>query len=187
MRSDEFEILVERIKGGSNDALSDLIEQYGESLSLVIRRRLHRLMRSQFDTDDFAQIVWASFFAGLERLSTFASAEAFERYLMQIAEHKVVDACRRRMILQKNNVNRECRLDASTRKMEIASGDPTASHVLSVREQWEQLLERLPEHYRQMISLRAAGDTCQEIADKLGVHERTVRRVLKGLAKEATQ
>ena len=187
MSTNDFQSLVNQIKGGSTEAVSLLVEEYGDAVCMVIRRRLHRLMRSQYDTADFAQIVWASFFSGLDKLSTFQTARDFERYLVRIAENKVTDACRKRMILQKNNVNRERSLDRESTRVDIPSDDPSASHVVDVREQWQRLMQSLPPRYRQIISLRAGGATIQEIADTVNIHERTVRRILKELARVETE
>lgn len=179
----DFRSLVEQVQNGSAEAMAELVEGNADAIHRIVRRRLHQQMRSQFDTADFAQIVWASFFSNLQRLADFDGPEQLQAYLARMAEHKVIDACRRRMVLQKNNVNRERTLngDTASTRIDLASNDPTPSHKVAIREEWDRLMNRLPEHHRRIIALRASGCTFQEIADELTVHERTVRRVLKNL------
>lgn len=185
----DFHSLVAQIQGGSTEAMATLVERHAEVIHRVVRRRLHAQMRSQFDTCDFAQIVWASFFASLDKLADFVNPRQLEAYLARMAEHKVIDACRRRMILQKNNVNRERSLDGGTpsTRFELPSNDPTPSQAFAVRDQWERMVKRLPERYREALALRAAKFTFKEIADKLEMHERTVRRIFTNLAESGPQ
>lgn len=185
MASQEFQDLVRAIKGGSSEAITKLIVRHTDSILRIIRRRFHQLLRSQFDTEDFAQVVWASFIANIDQISRFDNPRELERFLARVAENKVADACRRRMILQKNNVNRERRLDIgqTSSGRDVASADPTPSHTVALREQCEQLMNGLPPRYRQFLALRAAGHTFEEIAEEMDVHERTVRRIFKNLAK----
>jgi RNA polymerase sigma factor (sigma-70 family) len=184
----EFKSLMTKIRQGSSEAIGTLIEQHADTIYRIVRKRLHRLMRSQFDTEDFVQIVWASFFSAMDDLSTFKNPQELEAFLSRIAENKVIDACRRRMILQKNNVNRERSLNGNTPSsiIELQSDDPSVSHVAAVREQWDRLLQSLPGQYRKIVVLRAGGATFQEIADEIGINERTVRRFLKNLSLRTT-
>jgi hypothetical protein len=49
----EIAALMERIQEGSQDAVRELLDQYGSHLVRVIRRRLSQRLRSQFDSADF--------------------------------------------------------------------------------------------------------------------------------------
>ena len=189
MTESSFQNLLQQAANGSNEAITILVENHSDAICRVIRRRLHQQMRSQFDTMDFAQIMWASVLGNLERLAGFRTPREFEAFLLRIAENKVVDACRRRMILQKNNVNRELRLDHGTGRpmVDIPAGEPTPSHTVRAREEWEMLLKSLPKRYREMIVLRSEGHSFVAIADKLGVNERTVRRVFTNLGKRLSE
>jgi RNA polymerase sigma factor (sigma-70 family) len=50
-----------------------------------------------------------------------------------------------------------------------------------MHEQWERMVGEVPSRYRQILELRAAGETQEEIARRLGVSEKTVSRVLHKL------
>ena len=51
-----------RIQAGDEDAARELLTRYEAEVRLVVRRQLPRLLRSRFDSLDFLQSVWGSFF-----------------------------------------------------------------------------------------------------------------------------
>ena len=86
------------------------------------------------------------------------------------------------MQTQKANVNRERPLEGDLAQGETLAGrDPAPSQVAIAKEQWERMAQGIPSHHREILELCAAGETHQRIADKLGVNEKTVRRVLRKL------
>jgi RNA polymerase sigma factor (sigma-70 family) len=67
----------------------------------------------------------------------------------------------------------------------LPSPDPRPSQIAVAREQWFKLLENEPPRHQRMIQMRYEGATAREIAARLGVHEGTVRRVLRRILREA--
>ena len=61
--NDEFRALMQRLREGSDEAAWQLVEQYGEPIRRAVRRALSARLRPQFDSLDFVQLVWSSFFA----------------------------------------------------------------------------------------------------------------------------
>ena len=59
----EFHHLMKRLASGDANAAEELIEKYRHDLHRVIRNRLHQKLRRQFDSIDFLQSVWGTFFA----------------------------------------------------------------------------------------------------------------------------
>jgi RNA polymerase sigma factor (sigma-70 family) len=181
----EFRDLLDAARSGSQEAAQALVDEYGSQIIRAVRRRLNRQMRSQFDSHDFVQNVWTSFFADATRLELFNSPAALAAYLMQMAENKVVDEVRKRMVWEKRNVKRERSIDDS--RLLYGKGlrapSPTPSQVVMADEAWDKIRRERPVHYR-MFELRQAGKTFEQIADELGVNERTVRRALNGLLGE---
>src|SRR4051812_10651946 len=51
-----------RIQAGDEGAARELLARYEAEVRLVVRRQLPRLLRSRFDSLDFLQSVWGSFF-----------------------------------------------------------------------------------------------------------------------------
>src|SRR5438034_10804560 len=57
-----IQALLARIKNGDEGAARELLTRYEPKIRLVVRRQLPRLLRSRFDSLDFLQSVWGSFF-----------------------------------------------------------------------------------------------------------------------------
>ena len=183
---DGFRILLRQVQSGSHEAIRELIERYAPHILRAVRRKLSKAIRAKFDSIDFAQAVWASFFAAPEKLVEFDRPEELIRYLAALAHNKVVDEIRRRMETDKYNVNREKSLDDSALQFRatLATHEPSPSEVAVAHELWERVLQGKPERYRRIIELRRNGNTHQQIAHQLGLNERTVRRVIRRVFEE---
>jgi RNA polymerase sigma-70 factor (ECF subfamily) len=181
---DEFRALMERIREGSEDAARTLIERYGRHLLYVIRRKLDERLRVKFDSVDFMQDVWASFFVKPPPSQFFATEEAFFSFLLGMARNKVNEAVRRHHGLQKQDVGREKSLDGSARLE--AEGTPapgaTPSELVGAEDQWERLQQGQRDSHRFILELLRLGNTHEEIARQLGLSEKTIRRVVGQLA-----
>lgn len=182
--SREFAGLMRRVCAGSQGAAGVLVDRYGPHILRIVRRKLNRSLRAKFDSDDFVQAVWASFFAlPLDRYN-FEQSEALVGFLFHLARNKVVEAVRQRLQTQKYNINRERALDeGETRPADtIVAREPSPSEIAIAREEWDRLLAAQPEHYQQILMALRAGETQQSIAQQLGLNERTVRRVIRKIA-----
>jgi RNA polymerase sigma factor (sigma-70 family) len=180
-QSQEFAGLMRRVCAGSQGAAEELIERYGAHILRIVRRKLHRSLRAKFDSADFVQAVWASFFAlPLERYQ-FEQSQALVGFLFHLARNKVVEAVRQRLQTQKYNINRERALDDDqTRPANtMVVREPSPSEIAIAREEWDRLLAGQPEHYRQILVALRDGETQQAVAEQLGLNERTVRRMLR--------
>jgi len=182
---DEFAELIARIKQGSEAALFELVENYGQHVYRTVRRKLNRAMRSKFDSADFVQAVWASFFENRDRILEFPSAKDLIQFLSRIAHNKVVDEIRRRLVMQGRNVNREVPIDRPGLSRKLLSQQPTASEMFMADERARQMATNQSARYRRIVELRQAGATHEEIAQALGVKPKTVQRVLQRHQREA--
>ena len=179
----EFAGLMQRVERGEQQAAWELLEAYGSHLQRYVRRSLSREMRTRFDSIDFVQVVWASFFREPEKLRRITSPAELMAYLATLARNKVVTEVRREVHTQKRDMRREIRLDAVHDKdqRELASRDPTPSAVAMFRERWDRLVDGQPPHVRRIVELRFAGATYTEIAAQLHIHERTARKAIERL------
>src|SRR5664279_4008959 len=59
---DDIGSFLARIQAGDEEAARELLTRYEAEVRLVVRRQLPRLLRSRFDSLDFMQSVWGSFF-----------------------------------------------------------------------------------------------------------------------------
>jgi len=180
----EFLALMERVLAGSPQAASELTERYGPSLLRAVRLRLNRNLRPKFDSLDFVQDIWASFFADLPRSRSFHSPDELANFLACLARNKVVEAVRQRLQGQKYNVNREEPLEDLLRNPSRApeARQPSPSEVAMGREEWERLLQRQPPVYRHILLLLHDGKTPAAVAQEIGIAVKTVRRVTEKVA-----
>ena len=181
---DDFLALMERARTGSAEAARALTERYEPHLLRAVRRRLNKRLRPKFDSLDFVQEVWASFFAGLNLFRSFGSPAELVAFLATLARNKVAAVVRQRLQGRKDNVNRERRL------RETFADDPGAplarapnpSEVAIVREEWERLLQSQPPVYRYVLLLLHDGKSPAAAAQEVGMSEKTVRRVVGKVA-----
>jgi RNA polymerase sigma-70 factor (ECF subfamily) len=173
--------LLARIKEGDEGAARELLARYESKVRLVVRRQLPRLLRSRFDSLDFLQSVWGSFFHRIRTGPTDLEEEqSLITFLAWAARNKVIDEFRR-AATQKQDIRREERLETQ-RDQEIAlAGGDTPSELAQAQETYDRLRDLLPEDRRVILELKAAGYSCREIGDRLGMSERTVQRVLEDL------
>jgi RNA polymerase sigma-70 factor (ECF subfamily) len=173
--------LMRAVSAGSDAAATELLNRFGPAVISAVRKSLDRRMRSKFDSLDFAQAVWTSFFASVRTRQPFRDPEELVAFLAKVAQHKVCDEFRRRLRSGKYDVQRESSLDAAdgVPPEQFAAPQATPSQVAIEREWWCRLLEGQSDRDRKIITLRAEGLTCKEVSTRLGIDERTVRRVIK--------
>jgi len=184
----EFEMQMTRVRAGSQRAVCALLERYKQPIFRAVRHRLHKELRSRYDSEDFVQSVWSSFFAIPPDEFDFKSPEALKAFLIDMACNKVIDAIRKRLGTQKRDPNREKSMDgsAAAEAGRVYARTPTPSQVVMAKERWAHLLEGQPAHYQRILRLLRLGKTHVEIAAELGMNERSIRRLIQKLAPEAS-
>ena len=66
----ELRRFLARIRDGDEDAGRELLRLYEAKVRLVVRRQLPRLLRARFDSQDFVQSIWGSFFRRIKASPT---------------------------------------------------------------------------------------------------------------------
>jgi RNA polymerase sigma-70 factor (ECF subfamily) len=182
----ELPALLARIRAGDESAAFELLARYEAQVRLVVRRQLPRILRSRFDSLDFLQSVWGSFFrrmkAGPEEFEDPRSLVAF---LARAAKNKVIDEYRRSSSRKGNMRLEEPIWLEGARPRELVGDADSPSEIVEAREAFGRLKDLLPENRRIMLELRVEGLSTREIGDRLNVSERTVRRVLEDLKRRA--
>jgi RNA polymerase sigma-70 factor (ECF subfamily) len=177
--------LLARIRNGDEAAARELLARYEPKVRLVVRRQLPRLLRSRFDSIDFLQSVWGSFFHKIQTgPSDLAEEQNLIAFLAWAARNKVIDEYRR-AATQKQDVHREQRLGAAGHVESHLAPAETPSQLAQAHETYDRLRDLLPEGRRVILELKAAGHSCKEIGARLCLSERTVERVLQDLKRRA--
>jgi RNA polymerase sigma-70 factor (ECF subfamily) len=185
-RAGDIHELLARIQAGDEGAARELLTRYESKVRLVVRRQLPRILRSRFDSLDFLQSVWGSFFYKIRTgPNDLNEEENLVAFLAWAARNKVIDEYRR-VASQRQDINREepLRLRGDGQEEHLAVGD-TPSQVAQARETYDRLRDLLPEDRRVILELKAAGHSSKEIGDRVGISERTVQRVLEDLRSRA--
>lgn len=176
----EFAALMRRVQEGSTEAAQELHAVYGPHILRAVRKRLHQKLRSKFDSLDFVQDVWVSFFTDVPQKYALETPDDLVAFLTRMAKNKVTDAARTRLQGQKYNVNREKTLGNASGGVEsLPAAQATPSEVAMGREEWALLLEKQPLVHRRILLLLREGKTSATIAQELGISQRTIKRVLR--------
>ncbi len=176
-----FQETLRRAIAGSQEDIQRLIDQYGQNIQRVVRRRLDTRLRSKFDSLDFVQMVWASFFRDSGQLERFGAPEEFVRFLVTMARNKVVDEERRRLTGARYNCTQETSYDEAQQPAANAAM-ATPSQFAIAREQFQRFVTNESERDREVIRLRMDGASFVEISQTLGINERTARRIVDRLS-----
>lgn len=179
-QGNSFFILIQQVRQGSQEASRELAETYGSHVRRAVRQKLGRHLRSRYDSLDFVQNVWASFFCDPASAPALETPAQLVAYLCRLAQNKVIDEVRRSQT-QKGDIDREQHVDRPDEFAPVYGRDPTPSAVAVFRERYDALVTRQPEEISQAAQLRYEGATYEEIAERMNVSERHVRRALDRL------
>ena len=149
-------------------------------------RGCRRSCAARYDSVDFVQAVWKSFFSDMrEQPGTFANAEQFRAFLTGVVRNKVHEQHRRLTRTRKYNMALEQPLYIRRGDREIVreviSREPSPSEVVQAEDRLEQLTNGRSAREVEVVALRRQGLTYEEIAKRIGMDERSVRRVIESV------
>ena len=183
---DDIPAFLARIQAGDQDAARELLQRYEAEVRLVVRRQLPKLLRSRFDSLDFLQSVWGSFFRKIQTgPAEFEDSRHLVAFLARAAKNKVIDEYRKAGS-QKQDVRREEPLwIEGYRARDVVGPVDSPSELVEAQEVFERLRDLLPQERRSIFELKAEGLSSRDIGEQLGISERTVQRVLESLRRQA--
>lgn len=186
MTDDQFNGLMSRARAGESTAVEQLVVEFEQELHTIVRVHMPRALRGKFDSMDFVQAVWTSVFAGAPEVrETFANIRHFRGYLAGIARNKVLAEFRRRTKTCKYNLAVEeplyVRRSGRSEPRSVIAPGPSPSQQAQAADRFEQIVEGRSPLESQMVALRRQGLTFAEIAARVGVHERSIRRTFDEL------
>ena len=182
-RQNRFRNLLQRVSNGDEAASEKIVEEYGSHILRAVRRRMNRAIRDRFDSEDFAQAVWASFFGHISVVERIGSEGELAGFLCRMASNKVIDAGRRQRSRKEPPSGTE-QLPAVQKDNRLRFSQPTPSQFAAANEQWDKLTLDEEDRNLKLLQLRRDGATQAEIAASMGVSERHVRRILNRIARK---
>jgi RNA polymerase sigma-70 factor (ECF subfamily) len=181
---DEFTDLMRRARAGDQAAIRDFLSRFEQEVRMMVRARLPKKLRTQFDSLDFVQAVWQSFFVNRPLDSPdFEKVEHLRGFLAGVVRNKVFEQHRRLTRTAKYDLSREERLyvrrgDRDVLRAVVSPG-PSPSQAAQASDRLAQLTAGRSPREVDVIALRRQGLTFDEIAVETGVNERTVRRIIE--------
>jgi RNA polymerase sigma factor (sigma-70 family) len=180
--SDDFKNLLDQARQKVPGAAEEFMRRYGEHVLRVVRRRLAKSprLRVAFDSFDFTQEVWRRFFTDWALKKHFPTPEEFVTYLTRTAVAVVRDEERKYLGAQKRDLTRNLPLNAigeGTQECGVATREPSPDEAAARRDEWEWWLRKLPPRAQEAFRLLREGHSIGEVAERLGVSEKTIRRL----------
>jgi RNA polymerase sigma factor (sigma-70 family) len=174
--------MVERWRRGDCDAATSLCNCYFEQLLFVIDGRLARRFRARFDAADVCQSALRSMFRRVKDPKyTFERDAGVWSFLLEIALNKLHNRIRHESA-QKCSPRRELAQpaedDGDTAGLFLGlSREPNSEDAAEFRDLLAQIFRRLTRAERRYLVLQMRGYSQQEIARRLDLCTRTIRRM----------
>jgi RNA polymerase sigma-70 factor (ECF subfamily) len=181
MIAEPLEVLVERLRDGDREAAERVFGAYEPYLRMVVRRRLPGVLRAKFDSLDVVQSVWAHLLPGFRTAGWhFPSAAHLRAFLVRVTRNRLTDRLRH----YRTALEREQPLEDTPADGLPASGQPRPSEVAQADDLWEKMLALCPPAHHELLRLRRQGLLLTEIAQRTAMHEGSVRRIFRQLARQ---
>jgi len=172
------------LRGGDFAAAQPLWERYFTRLVTFARGKLHGVSRRAADEEDVALSAFHSFCQAAQRFPRLNDRDDLWQVLVTLTARKAFQQRRGQQALKRGGTAsaegpRTAEAAEAVALDEIVGAEPTPEFVVSIAEHFETLLAKLPgEELRQIARLRLEEYSSAEIAERLGVTERTVSRKL---------
>jgi RNA polymerase sigma-70 factor (ECF subfamily) len=180
MSDDALDTLLAKLSSGDAAAAEQVFLAYEPYLRLVVRRMLPDQLRSKFDSVDVVQSVWADVLTGFRTSGwRFTNAAQLKAFLVRVTRNRFIDRYRQHRVALEHQRS----LDPTDLAEAAASPDERPSQVAEADELWQQMLALCPPAHRELLELKRQGCSLAELAEKTGLHESSVRRILYDLAR----
>jgi RNA polymerase sigma-70 factor (ECF subfamily) len=180
MSADPLQNLLEQLCQGDVDAAEQVFRSYEPYLRKVVRRQLPAQLRARFDSVDIVQSVWADLLEGFREAGwRFPDAAHLQAFLVKVTRHRFIDRFRQNQA----SVAHERPVPFSDLADRSPSPLPRPHELAEAQELWERMLALCPAEHQEVLRLKRQGLLLTEIADRTGLHEGSVRRILRTLAR----
>jgi RNA polymerase sigma-70 factor (ECF subfamily) len=173
--------LLEQLVQGNGEALGELFAAYESYLRAIVRGQLSEHLRSKFDSVDVVQSVWVQLLRRMGQEGCRVNdRDHLRALLVTIARRRLISRARR----YRGRDDAEVALDEQGWEAVSDVQQSTPSEVAQANDLWTKMLEAIEPEHRQVLTLKREGLPLQEIAARTGLHEGSVRRILRRLSRE---
>jgi RNA polymerase sigma-70 factor (ECF subfamily) len=172
--------LLVKLNQGDAAAAEQVFLAYEPYLRMVVRRRLSASLRAKFDSADVVQSVWADVLEGLRNARwTFNDADQLRAFLVKLTRNRFIDRLRH----FRGELEREQPLATGNIDSLPAARLGRVSEAAHADDLWRQMLEECPPAHHEVLELKRQGASLAEIAERTGLHQSSVRRILYEIAR----
>jgi RNA polymerase sigma-70 factor (ECF subfamily) len=172
--------LIERLNKGDVSAAERAFLAYEPYLRMAVRRRLSGPLRSKLDSMDIVQSVWADVLSRFRAAGwRFTDRVHLRSFLVKATLNRLID--RRRQ--HHRAIGKERALVETAPQDLPRANEPRPSEIAQGNELWKRMLEQCAPAHREILLLRRQGLLLSEIAERTGMHEGSIRRILYDLAR----
>lgn len=181
--------LVAKASAGDQEAARLIVNRYMERLWEAARKRISLRFASRVDPDDVVQSVFRTFFVRNKKGEfVIHDDDDLCKLLMRITINKTLRQIAKQRA-GKRNPEREIGQgpDSGDCLQDISGREPTADEELAFLDHLEHFLGKLSPQERDILEMRLQGHSNEDIAQKLGVYDRKIRRVIERIRKRAEE
>jgi RNA polymerase sigma-70 factor (ECF subfamily) len=179
MTGPSLEALLARLRRGDETAAEELVAAYEPLLRGAVRGHLPDHLRAKLDSADVVQSVWARALPALRDGDwEVPDGARLRALLLTVARRRMISHYRHHRAALAREEPGGPAID-----MLPAEGFPQPSEVARAGELWEQVLALCPPEHHRLLELRREGLTLDEIAERTGLHEGSVRRVIRQVSR----
>ena len=161
-----------RVRAGCPEAIRELVDRYSDLIRKVIRQHLNAHLRATHEPDDLLQAVWLDFFSRAVAEHRFSTPEHLYAFLKGMCLHQIHRVHREQLETQKRDRKRHVELP------DLPQPDDGPERLAEAADQWEAFLHELTPQWRRGVTMLRDGYSHREVADSLGVSERSLARCL---------
>lgn len=185
----EEQMLVDLWRQGDQGAARQIVDRYIDRLVILARRRLSQRMAARIDPEDIVQSVFRTFFIRVkEGQFAFAEQDDLCKLLVRITLHKTLRQVAFHKAAKRDpNHETEQGEHHQERLLSLLDEEPTAEATVAFLDQMEHFFSELRPQEREILEMRMHGHSNEEIAQKLGIYDRKIRRAIERVRAIAVQ
>jgi RNA polymerase sigma-70 factor (ECF subfamily) len=169
--------LLAKLCAGDTAAAGQVFVAFEPYLRRAVRRQLPPMLRSKFDSADVLQSVWADVIRAFRQAGCrFTDVDHLRGFLYVATRNRLVDRIRQ----HRTSAEREEPL----LNRQAASTEPRPSEIAVADDLWRRMLATCSPEHHEILELRRQGYLLAEIAERVGLHCDSIRRILRNLARQ---
>lgn len=174
-------MILSLFRAGDEQAARKLYDRYVDRLVALASRRISQRLASRVDPEDVVQSVFRSFFGRVKKGQfRIADQDDLCKLLMRITVHKTLRQIAFHKAAKRNPSLESGQDDSALGGIKnVFSHEPSPEAEVAFLDQLEHFFAQLRPEERQILEMRLQGYSNEDIARKLGIYDRKIRRVIE--------